>query len=459
MERFYFTAAGWGHTVFMRRIGLLFVVWTILAVRLPAQFVGGRQDKVDPATVGTVTGRVTFAENRLPARFAEVILVRRPDAEDLLPDFSNGPPKELPKPAAKPAQKVVSISGRSGFDGAYTIGEVPPGDYYIVAKMQGYVVPIRRATNSKETRDIDKLAADLPMVHVEAARMSMADVALHRGGVISGKVQFRDGSPVVGMQVRAELADAPEVGMMWATLPYMPLATAVSSRGNGMDFGTEMLTTDDDGHFRLAGLAPGKYRVSAQLQMGGGTRTVSNGPTGSSGGGIGRPVTLTVYGPGVMRRSQGKVFEIKGDERFTDADIEVDLSGLHAVRGRVLAKEDGHAPNAVYLALTEDGEDDPAMRMPRVVAIDGAFTIENVAPGTYTLRVQVAEDIEEIPQEKLAELNKQASSSGIGEMLQPKVLKRYGAAHATVIVAEDDVTVDDILLTEAKPEADETAPQ
>jgi len=435
-------------------MGWLCVVSVMLAGRGMAQF---GAPKIDPATVGTVSGHVTFAENRLPARFAEVILVRRPDPEDLMPDFSNGPPKEPEKPAAKPVQKVVMISGRSGFDGSYTIGEVPPGDYYVVAKMQGYVVPIRTAANSKEARDIDKLAADLPRVHVEAARTSMTDVALHRGGVITGKVQFRDGSPVVGMQVRAELVDAPERGLVWSTLPYTPLANAVSNRGNGMDFGMGMLTTDDEGHFRLAGLAPGKYRVSAQLQTTGGMRAVSNGPTGmSSGGNGGQERTLTVFEPGVIHRPEGKVFEIKGDERFGDADIEVDLNGLHTVRGRVLTKEDGHAPSLVGLMLKEDDAKDFMFAIRAVAGPDGSFAIENVAPGTYTLGVMAAEDIEEIPPAKQEEMTKQ-TESGIGQMIPPKVLKQYRGDEVKVIVGEHDVMVDDILLTEAKADPEDKA--
>jgi hypothetical protein len=80
-----------------------------------------------PAVTGTVTGHVTFAETRQPARLVEVTLARRPAADEVKADGSD----DLPE---KASPRVVAISGRSGLDGSFVISGVPVGEYYAIAK-------------------------------------------------------------------------------------------------------------------------------------------------------------------------------------------------------------------------------------------------------------------------------------------------------------------------------------
>ncbi len=414
----------------MRRVCLELGLGLLMAVSAAAQVPAAAVNPVG----GTVTGRLTFAETQLPARFAEVVLVRKPEPGDLPPDHYT-PPKKTDPAAPKPPEKVMLISGRSGLDGSYSIAEVPPGDYYAIPKMHGYVVPIGTAANEKEARDIEKLAAQLATVRVDVGKVAVADLVLHRGAVISGRVLFQDGSPVVGVAVRAESQDAAgEFRPM-----YAPLVQAVRDSGDGMGAmaGYGSSVTDDEGRYRLAGLAAGRYRVAAELHTRGGMRMVQNGPGGLNGSptnGHG-DLTVTVYQPGVVGSARGKVFEVKDDERVADADISVDLSGLHTVRGRVLAKEDRHVLTSTYVRLTEDGG--KGFGMHAQVERDGTFAVEYVPAGTYQLFVS-GEDYDR---------SERPAKDGAWF---PKSLRSYASLKVPVIVGEHDVTVDEVLLVEAK---------
>jgi len=361
--------------------------WLLLWVALASGSVAAQTAQV-VALTGTVTGRLTFAETQLPARFAEVVLVRKPDAEDLLPYSA----ERLRKQQQSKVQKVVSMSGRSGLDGSYTIAEVPPGDYFAIAKLPGYVVPVETPASEKEAHDIDKLT------------------------------------------VQSAAAEGPwELGV-----GYSPLEMALQSRMNAIDGGSGRGfsgVSDDEGCYRIAGLPPGKYLVSAMVHTGGGYRMVSE-----RGGIVGRPVNgvgdavMTVYVPGAVHKTDATVFAIRGDERIADADIELNLSGLHSVRGRVLAKEDRHVPNNVSIELGVDGDKEQPLFTS--VDTDGSFHFDDVPQGTYSLQVHAFDF------ERPEPSGKEPDDEG----RRPKMLHRYAVVKMPVIVAEHDVTMDDFLL-------------
>jgi len=381
------------------------------------------------APSGTVTGRLTFAETQLPARFAEVVLVRVPDAGDLLLT-------ERPQDPKKQLDKVVSVSGRSGLDGTYTIPLVPPGDYFAIAKFPGYAVPIVPPKNEKDVDDLAKLTAQLPVVHVTENAISTMDLTLHRGAVISGRVVYQDGSPVAGVYVQAISA---ETGDWVQSLTYQPLQQALGV------FPTELrqtaTPTDDDGHFRLSGLAPGKYLIFTMIQTGGGYITELNGPSSSSTGlRTRRTSNIILYMPGSFTKGDAKVVDIRGDEYVGDADIVVDLNGLHDVRGRVFAKSDRHVPSFVVLMLGGEGK----KSFQRVGQVDenGSFRLEAVPPGKYTLTVAA----DDFPQPARVGA---AAQSGSGP-----APRRFERVKVPVIVGDHDVELDDVLVVEAKPPTD-----
>ena len=151
------------------------------------------------------------------------------------------------------------------------------------------------------------------------------------------------------------------------------------------------------------------------------------------------PNMTTVFAPGVFRRADARVFELRGDDEITDADLKIDSSGLYTIRGRIVAGDDHHAPNAAMLTLYDQGNDDP--RHLAASLEDGTFQIDYVPSGRYTLRVNLAAD-EATPE--------------AGRIFQ--VLRRYKMASFDVVIAEHDVVLGDLPLAVLKPGEKEEYP-
>jgi hypothetical protein len=192
---------------------------------------------------------------------------------------------------------------------------------------------------------------------------------------------------------------------------------------------------DDEGRYRIFGLAPGKYIVSAIIvsPLGSGQVTMSDG-TGSRPGGGNRtyPNMTTVYGPGVFRREEAKVFEIRGEEQVTDADLKIDISGVHTIKGRVLAGEDRHVLGQAIIRLKQGGRDLPQLAG---IEADGSFQIDYVPSGSYTLGVIGFDD-----------MTVSANVTGA-----ERELPMYQQAKVAVVVGASDVVLDDVVLRALKP--------
>src|SRR5580765_4770297 len=124
----------------------------------------------------------------------------------------------------------------------------PSTKYYIRASHVGYA-PARFGSSgpglpSDRLSDVEiKTSDDIVTITVTAAQwVSDLQIKLWRLGTITGRVLDERGEPVVGVAVR---------GFSTAWLA-----------GHSQLVGTDVVTTDDRGEYRLANLMPGKYAVS-----------------------------------------------------------------------------------------------------------------------------------------------------------------------------------------------------
>jgi hypothetical protein len=352
------------------------------------------------------------------------MLVRKPDPERTGADVIT---HQVAKPAAQAGQRVLSANARTTLDGGYTIRDIPPGDYFVVAMLAGYIAPILTV---ERTDNLDRILAGTPTVHVVSDRESIADLTLRRGGTIAGTVQFDDGTSLVGGTVRAEqLSDTDHP----------------SSDDEPVRFATSV-TADDLGHYRVSGLPPGKYRIYLDIQIAGGMRLSAIGGPGSnqysqsSKGSV--AMHLFVYQPGTLRRSKAAAFEIKHDEEIAGADLRVELDGLHSVTGRVAARE-SPCGFAMALAVVVDDDDKDFYRTVDLEP-DGSFQISFVPNGKYTLRIVGAICVK--PPTVLA-----------AEELEKDRLRRFKVAELPILVMDRDVDADRILLDDlvVKPGLDQ----
>jgi hypothetical protein len=301
--------------------------------------------------VGSVSGTVIAGDTQQPARFVQV----------MLQSTSGGSPQERGFGGM--------VQSHTELDGTFFAGNVAPGDYYVTAWSPGYI-PVRLMLQSGLDAGADPadLLRQIPVVHVSADTTSNVNVTMQRGGTLSGRIVWEDGSPAAGLAVTASNT-APEAATE-ATMP-VELAAITSPASN-----TGALT-DDRGNFRVTGLPNGSYvlevTIEGRAQFGGFQR----------GGAQTSPIH--VYGTGVFHKADAKPIPLRtGDER-NDLRMVIDLHGLHTVTGHVLSATPGQSVASGRVSLAD--ATDPALQLSGSIDAEGAFTVRYVPSGTYTLTV------------------------------------------------------------------------
>jgi hypothetical protein len=413
-------------------LGLIFVATLSLGSAEAQQ--PSTTPKNPPAPTGSVTGYVVYAESQLPARFAEIRLVPKPSDMAFI---SLVPIKQQPANSAEPPQTKAALPrfvvGSTGMDGTFRLDGVPPGDYFVTALKPGYVTPGATMPMTASGDQLKRVVASLAVVTVGVGQVASVNLTLHRGAVISGRMRYADGSPAIGMPVSAGSPEEITLPANARNMTLSPLQDALQSLTHPQAR-EQNVFTDDEGRFRMFGLPPGKYLVGTMIALDHNSTKVTM-DDGSNPHSNGRdhmyPEMIFVYGPKAFRRKDARVFDIRGDEQITDADLTIDPDGLHTLKGRILAGEDRHAPSAM-VRLREDGAKD----MIRFVEIedDGSFQINYLPPGGYTLEI-IANDIPNL------------SNSPDG----PKQPQQYKTVKLGAIVGDHDVILDEVLMTPLKP--------
>jgi len=249
----------------------------------------------------------------------------------------------------------VSIEVRTGSDGRYRITGLTEGAYVIRALSKAYVL-------SKSPFGVDAFRT----VTVDEGELrDEVDIALVRGGVITGRVIDAEGRPVIGTEVRLFSVD--EKGR--------PKEELDSHYGHN----EWMLQTDDRGVYRIYGLTAGRYILGAG---------------GEWASGLVRRKSSETFHPDATDRNQAKIIEVKDGAEVADIDIRLGAGeDTYAAAGRVVDAVTGQPlPRVSVLCMEAPGE---GTRIGRPAATDdeGRFRCANLAPGRYELSLWERRDV------------------------------------------------------------------
>jgi hypothetical protein len=218
-------------------------------------------------------------------------------------------------------------------DGKFSIQRIKPGSYAVTGSRVGFVMA-RGARRSVSLKADDK-TGDL--------RVLLTPV-----GSISGRVTDAERKPLEGAAVFVD----------------------------GSPVRNEF-TTDEYGHFRIGGLAPGKYRVRARQEPAL-MPTISVRPEIRADGSV-EVHNATTYYPGVLTVKQAGKVEVRPGEETSEIDIQ--LVGVPFVR--VSGKALGVPPGAgqPYADVTMPDSCCPGVQLNS----EGKFEIWGLDPGKYTV--------------------------------------------------------------------------
>jgi protocatechuate 3,4-dioxygenase beta subunit len=241
--------------------------------------------------------------------------------------------------------------------GRFILKDVEPGRYQLWAQRNGYVQQAYGQRGSERSGTTLTLGPG----------QTLSDIIfrLAPAAVISGRVFDEDGEPVAGASVQAM-----RYRYMEGKRELVPM---------GMD------RSDDQGEYRIFGLAAGQYFVSANFMSGGGMGPAALAGTAGEKGEESYPPT---YYPGTNDPARATPLELRAGEQVGGIDISFIPTRAVRIRGRVFNAVTGQPGRDVMIALypRESGERRFIARHDDYVEdAQGAFEIAGVTPGSYML--------------------------------------------------------------------------
>jgi hypothetical protein len=307
-----------------------FVRSVLLAVTLSGSLVAsasyrlGFQNSQSKEPTGSISGRVTLGDK--PAPRVSVLLA----------------PSEY-TPIAPRLPRTTTDD-----DGHFQLTNVPAGNYLLQTFTPAFVAP------GSDYRGRSGKTINLS----EGEAVEGIDIALTRGGVITGRITDAEGQPLIQENVRLTVVN--ERGQkQGVSLPY-----------------SFMLASDDRGVYRLFGVPPGRYIVSVGVDI----------KSGYARPGYGTTYSLT-YHPDVTDDSKATVIEVSAGGEATGVDILVGhASKSYSATGRIV--DDAGKPvsglNLGYGSLQPDGANFGSFSPTGAAANSkGEFRLEGIGPGRY----------------------------------------------------------------------------
>ncbi|HJZ95998.1 MAG TPA: carboxypeptidase regulatory-like domain-containing protein [Candidatus Solibacter sp.] len=221
--------------------------------------------------------------------------------------------------------------------GKYVFEDVEPATYLLLAERSGFA-PQRHNTTLKLQRG-QKASGILVMMTPHA--------------VITGRVTDEEGEPVVGADVQV------------SSLNYSS-GIRQFTRSSGA-------STNDLGEFRVFGLAPGRYFVSATFR-------------GSPGPNVAEEYATT-YHPRTVDSSSAIPLQVAAGATLRNIDITLMRVRTVAVRGKIACDIEGQKRFSVSLIprMTAGISSSSLMGRGAIVRPDGSFEVARVTPGSYML--------------------------------------------------------------------------
>ena len=263
--------------------------------------------------------------------------------------------------------------------GTFDFTELPQGRYTLAVSKNGFV---NLAYGQRRP-----LQPGTPLQLNDGQQMLGLEFRLPRGSVIAGRVFDESGEALPGATVRV------------MAYRYAQGSRQLVPAGNS--------ATDDRGQYRIWGLNPGDYYVTAVARNTNAGPGVPFGGRGGRGGGPSANVGGTAppasadapelsayaptYYPGVESIAQARPISVALSAEALDIDFSVLLVRTARVTGRVIAS-DGSAVSTGNVVLTPEGQQSgrpgPGTGFGSRIEWDGAFNIANVPPGRYVLRAR-----------------------------------------------------------------------
>ena len=257
-----------------------------------------------------------------------------------------------------------TIATRTTADGHFELRNVPSGRYRLKVSRDGYV---EQEFGQKKPTDPGAMFALKP-----GQKMSDLVFKLGRAGVITGHVFNAEGEPMPNVMLNA--------------------IRQVYREGKREFESSAWDRSNDLGEYRIFGLAPGRYYVSAEEQTW--NRVVGDREFNPVEKDTGEKAYAKIYFPTSLDLGKASTVTVKEGEEIPAIDILMKEVVAYRIRGKVtnqLSKNRG-AQNVQIAVLRRDSGGWSEVGSTTEEKTDGTFEIPAVAPGEYSLLAFSYED-------------------------------------------------------------------
>jgi hypothetical protein len=278
-----------------------------------------------PAATGTsrIRGRVIAADTGQPIR------------------------KALVRVFSQQLREARSVT--TGPDGHYDFKDLPAGRYNLTASKGSYVNLSYGQTRPSESGK--------PLELGENQSVDRIDFNLPRGAIITGRVVDEFGDPVADAMV-------------------IPLRQQYVQGTRRLINAGRTSTTNDIGEFRVFGLPPGQYYLSANLRSGMMMPGTSDDRAGYA----------ATYYPGTSDVANAQRLTLQTGQTLTEISMALVLTPTSRVSGTVIGRDGRPFTNGMIMATSRNSMLTGVPPLMAQVRSDGTFVLANVAPGDYLLR-------------------------------------------------------------------------
>lgn len=273
---------------------------------------------------------------------------------------------------------TVSVTATTDGDGRFDAPKLTAGTYRIRVTKAGFVTTLFGAADGK--------AGGLALA--AGQQLDRGDLALPRGGVMTGRIFDEFGEPAAGVSVQA-------------------LRSSYTSPGNRRLSSVASAETNDIGEFRLFGLRPGQYYIAAsqrRMQI----AVAEAGAPAAQFAAAAQGNAPTFY-PGTSRGGEATAVAVVAGRETSGLDLRLLAVPLARVSGTVV-DAGGKPPTGMFVWLNPTRSDGASFLDAMAADLDalGRFTVPNVPPGDYRVDVESRARMEAIAQ---------TGSNGIGHAL------------------------------------------
>ncbi len=268
----------------------------------------------------------------------------------------------------KAGDETAQVAASTSKDGRFRFTGLPSAYYTIEARSAGYL------PSSFAETSYTRLPFTFGLMPGET--LDGIVIRMRPAGVIAGKVEFGDGLPAIGVEVR-----------FYREYFY---------RGRHGFGPAGAAGTDDRGLYRLFGLPPGRYYVAAAYQppaLGPEANEApledEDRPPGSA-----ESVVFTYY-PSTTRMIESLPVDLRVSEELDNMNLTLATAPAARVLVHVTNGETGETMRGASVRLRQPAPaadtmvDAPVSASPRR---DGGFLFEGVTPGGYTVVVHATDD-------------------------------------------------------------------